>query len=564
MGHEIPPVLREESVFVTVKKSFRRGEPSLAATSVFVGAICLTSAATRAQDVPAAPPKESAQKGIDFPKNEQKAPRPTDQVAPPTPGKNEVASLPQPLTLEAAIGFALRLQPTIAQAQANREASQERLKAQQSGYYPRLQPVYTYQNRFTDGQTTQFVGGVPVVINAGRTTDTKQIDANASFTVFDSFSRELNNKQARQSLRGQRFSEEDTRQRVIADVASNYFTSLRTAALVKVSEQQVARARNTLAVVQAQVEAKVAARKDIYQARADLLNAQVALLQAQNNAAVSQAQLKQSIGIVGGQPLTIADVPAPTENTPITALNAPAAPALTDTQTIDALAGTAYRSRPDIARSQQDVEVSQTAVGISRINNGLQANLSLSEGYQILPTGATDFQNTQNRLVNLTVSYPLFDGFLTRSQVRQSQANARNSESILTQLRQSVAVEVEQGWRTLTQSRAAIPAAESAQQAAQINYDAAVESRREGVGSIVEVIQAQTTLVQAQTNLVQAIYDFYSADARLARAVGYASRISGIARAASATAPVGTPAAGQTITPASPPGGQTAPPDRVP
>ena len=58
-----------------------------------------------------------------------------------------------------------------------------------------------------------------------------------------------------------------------------------------------------------------------------------------------------------------------------------------------------------------------------------------------------------------------------------------------------------------------------------MNYDAAIESRREGVGTIVEVINAQTQLVQAQTNYVQAVYDFFGADAQLARAVGQADRI---------------------------------------
>jgi outer membrane protein len=459
--------------------------------------------------------------------------------------------------LESAIGLALRLQPTVSQAQANREATEQRLVAQQSDYYPRVQPTYTYINRYTSGQVTQFIGGVPVVVSSGRTSENKQLDASASYTIFDSFNREFSNKQARQSLRGAKFNEENTRQSVIADVANNYFNSLRTAALVTVSESQVARAENTLAVIQAQVEAGVSARREVFQAQADLLNAQVSLLQARNNAAVAQAQLKQSIGLVGGEQLTIADVAAPTEATPVTALNATTPTTTSDIETVNSLSDIAFQSRPDIARSQKDLEVNQTGVDLARINNGLQANLSVSDGYQFTPTGNNRFPNSQNRQVNLNISYPLFDGGLTRAQVRQAQANVRNTEASLIQLRQSVAVEVEQAWRTLTQARAAIPAAQSAQTAAQINYDAAVESRREGVGSIVEVIQAQTQLVQAQTQLVQTTYDFYSADARLARAVGFADRIAGIGRVANATAPAGTPPAGGTLTP--PPGGTPVP-----
>ena len=42
-----------------------------------------------------------------------------------------------------------------------------------------------------------------------------------------------------------------------------------------------------------------------------------------------------------------------------------------------------------------------------------------------------------------------------------------------------------------------------------------------------DVITAQTALVQAETNYVQATYNFYTADARLARALGQADRIGG-------------------------------------
>ena len=563
--------LLEESVFVTAKKSFRQGN-LLPATYSLV-AICLGTVNAWAQtplpnsppqdalippeNLSTTPPNKTREKGPTFPKNGQKEKNPSDQVPVPSPGNNRVTDAAQQLTLESAIALALRLQPTVTQAQASREATEQRLKAQQADYYPRVQPTYTYNNRYTSGQVTQFVGGVPVVVSSGRTSENKQLDASASYTIFDSFNRELSNKQARQSLRGAKFSEEDTRQRVIADVANNYFNSLRTAALVTVSQSQVARAENTLAVIEAQVEAGVSPRKDTFQARADLLNAQVSLLQARNNAAVAQAQLKQSIGLVGGEQLTIADVPAPTETTPVTALNSPAPADTADIETVNSLSDIAFQTRPDIARSQKDLEVNQTGVGLARINDGLQANLTVSDGYQFTPTGNNRYPNSQNRQVNLNVSYPLFNGGLTRAQVRQAQANVRSTEASLIQLRQSVAVEVEQAWRTLTQARAAIPAAEAAQEAAQINYDAAVESRREGVGSIVEVIQAQTQLVQAQTQLVQTTYDFYSADARLARAVGFADRIAGIGRVASATAPAGTPPAGGNLTP--PPNGTPTP-----
>jgi len=67
----------------------------------------------------------------------------------------------------------------------------------------------------------------------------------------------------------------------------------------------------------------------------------------------------------------------------------------------------------------------------------------------------------------------------------------------------------------------------SAQQAAQVNFDAATESRREGIGTVLDVITAQNQLVQSQTNYVQALYTLYTADVALLRAIGHTDAITG-------------------------------------
>jgi outer membrane protein len=453
-------------------------------------------------------------------------------------------ALPAPLTLQAAVAAALKLQPDLTAATANKDASAQRLKQTQANYYPTVRPTFTYSNQYNYGTVNRFItsdggGGTVVPVSQGSSSETRQGEIALSYRVLDSGTRELNNRQARQNLSAQEYSAANTRQSVITTVAENYFSALRTAALVKVSEAQVARAQNTLEVVRAQVDSKVAARKDTYQAEADLLNAQVALQQARNNAALAQANLKNAIGVVGGETLTLADVTAPTEATPTTATleNGTSLPAVStdDAASINQLAELAYHARPDIAQSQKSVEASHTSIRLAQVNAGISAALDVSAGYQYEPSGGS------NRQVNLSLSYPLFDGGLVRSQVRETQAQKRAVDAQLTGLKQQVAVEVEQAYRTLAQSRVSLPAARSAQEAAEINYQAALESRREGVGSIVEVITAQTSLVQAQQNYVQAVYDFYTADAQLARAVGQADRIAqGTQGTATTTTPGGT------------------------
>jgi outer membrane protein len=493
---------------------------------------------------------------------------PSNPPIAPTSGLQPVAipttapvELPTPLTLADAIDAALKLQPTIAQSVASRQASEQREKGAASRYYPTITPQYQYLSQYTFGTVNQFIPGTggTVPVQQGSTRESKNALVGLTYNIWDSGSRDLQARQARQNLYGSAYGEENSRQTVIANVADNYFTALRNDALVKVSQAQVERAKNTLDVVKAQVEAGAAARKDVYQAEADYLNAQVTLIQAQNTSAIAQANLKAAMGLIGGTPLQLAPIPVPTENTPTTATptaegvpppTTAGADRIDDTTRINQFTQVAYKLRPDLAQSQKGVESAWTSSSMARVNTGVVVSGNLSANNQFNPD---TFGSTigRNRQVNVNVSYPLFDGGLVRSNFRASQAQARATEAQYASLKQQVAVEVEQAYRTLQQSRNAIPAAEAAQKAAQINFDAASESFRQGVSSIVDVITAQTLLVQAQINYVQAAYNFYAADARLARAVGQANLIAKIGSAESTNGGA-TPPAG-TTNPATPP-----------
>jgi outer membrane protein len=438
------------------------------------------------------------------------------------------------MSLGDAIVIALTHQPTEAEAVANRSIAGERLNIVKSQYYPTLTPQFTYNYDYSYAPVPQFIytptGIQEVTIPTGILTQTKTGDAALAYRVLDMGTRDLNNLQARQNLRAADYAEMDTRRTIIANVAAAYFTVLRDNALVRVDQAQVAGAQSTLDVTTAQVEAGVSAKKDVLQARANLLNAQVTLLQAQNNARLAQTQLRSTLGtIAAGGPvpgdIPLADVSPPSEDAPITAKLPTTGPgsattaSSTDEDAIRAYTQVALRDRPDLAESEQGVAASHTGVRLQQVGAGLALTTDVGAGYQFIPYSGTD------RQVNIAASYPLFDGGLTRAQVREAQANLHLSQAQLVALEQQIAVDVEQAYRDLTQARATLPAARAALDAAQVNFDAANEARREGVESLVDVITAQTALVQAQQNYIEAVYGYFGADAALASAVGQADRI---------------------------------------
>ena len=433
--------------------------------------------------------------------------------------------LPTPLTLDQAIVVALQRQPDAVGAAASREASRQRVKQQKARYYPSFTPGYSYGNHYSYGDVQTF-GTSGTEIGRGSTTNlTHQSALNYSWTLLDSGRRELNARQSRQNLRASQYDEVNTRQTIIQNVATAYYNVLRDDALVKVSEAQVTRTQNSLAVVQAQVTVGTAPPKDVFQAKADLLNAEVSLLQARNNRANSYTSLKQAMGVPEAEDPTLAPVTPPTEATPLTALEDADVANLSERDALKRLTDKAISLRPDLAQSRASLESSDTSVALARTYAGLTFNADISGGYQYNQWNDYSRAANNDRSINATLSYPLFDGGSTRAQVDESKANRDASKARLDSQLNQVRADVEQAWRTLQQARATIPSSAAAREAAQVNYNAALASRKEGVGSLTDVITAESQLVQAETNYVQAVYDFYSADARLARALGLAERI---------------------------------------
>ena len=86
--------------------------------------------------------------------------------------------------------------------------------------------------------------------------------------------------------------------------------------------------------------------------------------------------------------------------------------------------------------------------------------------------------------------------------------------------RQQVTLDVESTYLRLVELQERIKANEAAANAAKENLDLADGRYQVGVGSIIEVTDAQTLYTDAQTTYIRALYDYKIADAQFVRAIG--------------------------------------------
>ena len=461
------------------------------------------------------------------------------QVAPPPPLR-----LPTPLTLSQAIGLALRQQPQqyVARTQVT-QAQGQKLQAQ-SQYFPLLTPSYQYQNNSqalygvssrqssivtlpstgTTGTGTGTTGTGTGVGTTGTTGAATQVfspvnevsivrggglSVSLSQTLFDTGQREAANVQARRAVDAAVANNQNTRQEIILTVTQDYYQLLLNEDLVKVALAQVARFQQTVDVTQAQIDAGTTAAKDIYQAKSDLANAQVTLLNNRNSVQTASALLKNALGVnlngvVQIAPLTSGDTLPPV---PIPAASV----------SLDSAVAAAFRDRPDVLRQAAAVQSNEAALRLAQRQAGLSVKGDYVLNYQATNDVGTRGVNSQ---FLVTGSYPLFDAGLARGAVRIAQAGRDNALNQLELVRQQVRLEVEQAYSTRQTNLEAASLAQAAITAASINYDAVIASRKEGIGTILDVTTAQATLTQAQSQYVSAVYNFYIADAQLQKATG--------------------------------------------
>ncbi len=409
------------------------------------------------------------------------------------PGKGSQTrsmDLSAPLTLDQAIQIALYNQPQIFIAKSQITSSKARVTQAESSFYPQIEPSYTYNNQTSRANSR--------TINSE--SDVTQIQLRQ--LIYDMGKREENVAQSKKLLRSTEYNMLDTRQRIILNVTNAYLDLLRRKELVKVELASVDRAKTTLEFTKASVEVGTSPRKDIFQAQADLDNAQVRLSQARNDVQIAQVTLKNAMGILTSAPILTPDTP----------MDKPSMQP--DTLSAADYIKLAFDRRPDYKSDLISIEANKHSVKIANINAGLLIEANLTQGYRFDP------DRGENRSFITTFSYPLFDAGLTRSQVRQAKASLEQSQQQLELTRQEIQLEVEQAYLLREEARLRIEASEAALRAARENYEAASEAQKEGAGNILDVITAQTQLVTAETNAVQAIFDFYIADARLKRATG--------------------------------------------
>ena len=115
----------------------------------------------------------------------------------------------------------------------------------------------------------------------------------------------------------------------------------------------------------------------------------------------------------------------------------------------------------------------------------------------------------------VSVSMPIFDGFLTYAKVKEAKAKQRELEILKKKLEDSVKVEVKNAVLDLEAAKSSVETQKENVNRAKEAYQIIKERYAEGEASQLDLLDARVALSTAQVNFTQSLYDFIVARAKL-------------------------------------------------
>lgn len=426
------------------------------------------------------------------------APATPPATSPATPPRAGSAA-PLRLTLPEATALALRQQPTLRSAQGSLTAAQSRVPQARSFYFPRFDlqagvqtsefRSATTNNRQRSESTFGTVTGRQLIYDFGKTSALVD-EAQAGSRVA---SGEL----------------ERVRDLVVQNVRQSYFNLLQARRLVGVADAAMARSELNLRSARGFFDVGTKPKSDVTRAEVEVANARVDVIRARNLVRFTETSLANALGLEATVPIEIDDI---LTYEPVV---------LDSTQ----LLAEALGNRPELRQSQSRLDAARAQLNGARARYLPDLTLNGSAGMAsddaVVSTdgvSAVTFADTWSITGQLT--WNLFEGFFTQHRVKETQALVETARANYDTVELQVRLEVEQAYIAVTEAAERFGATEKAVESAQENLRLAQGRYDAGVGTILELTEAQLSLTNAEAESVRAVTDYRVGLAVLDRVVG--------------------------------------------
>lgn len=402
-----------------------------------------------------------------------------------------------PLSIDRAVDLALCNNAEVRVAWANIRVQSAAVGVARAAYWPTLSASVSELNERTGYSEPR--------LPATETTE-KTVYGSFDWRLFDFGGRSGQYRAARSLLAAAIASRDATIQQVLGTVVQAYFDAITARAVLEDKTDSVSTARDTLASAERREAEGDAARNDALQARAALERARLDLNQSEADYQKTLAELVYALGVPAGSPILL---PGDIE-----------APLATDHQNLAAWLKVTERRHPAIIAAQAAVQAARDQVASARSADRPTVDLTANYYQNGFPNEGLTTTNMRSATVGLTVTVPLFDGFLTHFNIEQAQATVRVKEEQLREARQETFEGVVQTYADAESALRNLDVSVDLLNAAQAAFESSQRRYTEGVADIVELLNAQAAFADARTERTRCVAGWRSARLRLLASAG--------------------------------------------
>jgi outer membrane protein len=415
-----------------------------------------------------------------------------------------------PLTLDRAIEEALRASPELNQIQQRINAAMEQVRQATAAFYPRI--VLSEEYNATDNPVFALMN----IINQRRLKSSVNFNhpgeqqnyssrVQGELSLFEGGSRWYNRKAAldiHDSVRSELLAAQNV---LVSKVTEIYYQWLKALDFIGVAEKTSAAAKTDVRLAEARKKAEVALRSEVMRLKAREAEVQGDLVSARAGARRLQAGLERLLA----RSIRPDEIPGEIQTTPFT-------PSKDIDEKPDVLVTRALDNRPEMAAVRSLVQAARKRVRSAE--GGLWPKLDTRASYQWDSENLSEGEDSW--IFAIRFSWPIFEGGLTLSKIREARIRLKELESRGEQVALDVALEVNQASLALQEAVEKIKVAEERRLYAQEALEEIRQQYRHQVATVDSLLQTEVAWNRAEVAYTSALFEGKIAEALLRQSLG--------------------------------------------
>lgn len=398
-------------------------------------------------------------------------------------------AMDESLSIDEALELALCSNPRLYQARNNIEIQRQKLLASKSSYLPSL---YMNSEVYED-------------VSASKAKPSWGSSLSLSWLLLDFGGRSGTVDENRNLLLAAVLTQDSESLSLVSDLSRDYFAVAAAKGVIDSSQDNESAAKESFLAAQAKYLAGVGARADLLQAQTAHSEAILDSIRARGSYEKAVAQLAYTVGVDPSSPLVIDTLDESLVSGELT-------------KSLALHIQGAMVKHPSILSARAQLEASKDRLKV--VSSEGKPSLSLVSSYHDKNFAQGNSSSLDSTVIGLKFSFPLFEGFGHSARVAEAYEGVRLKETLLKQAELSVTNDIWMTYSELKTEIDSISISKSLVSSAEESSEVARGRYRTGVGSIIELLNAQTALANANQQYVQSLARWRAARIRLAASVG--------------------------------------------